>query len=255
MTRVSKAAKLSYSICKGSMQDRKNLADKMLSEFIAKTKSEMTDGTTTIGRVKENIIRILPQKRIRLDIEIHQDADCLGYLTTHCKNGTVTNYTMGIRTNPDGKIGKNELSTVVHEAWHFFEFICNPKMNTRLGSIEKLDKAEEVFDKFIYAETPNISEKSLKKIIKKKLNKKSERIDILQYWRNKLQSEQNAQLAELKYINGYVFGHTHYSKKLQMLNNLLKKELEKSRANHSVWKRTYACLQECVHFGLQGDIS
>ena len=61
MIRVSKAAKLSYSICKGSIQERKNLADKMLCEFIAKTKSEMTDGTTTIGRVKENIISTMDE--------------------------------------------------------------------------------------------------------------------------------------------------------------------------------------------------
>lgn len=233
MIKIYDSAKLPYSICKGSVKERKQLAEHLLCKFLTKLKPEIKNGIITTGRVKENIKSVLPVKNIMLDVISNiDDESCTGYLkTTADRKKIIQNYIMALKTNSKGKINHSGYQTLIHEAWHFFEFICNPKMQIRFAHINNFEEMEVFYEKHLYNHLNIVSENNLRKMIRKLLKKYSnqEKIDIIQQWRYNLVSEENAFLAEMKYGRGYEFKNMFYEKKINLLEDYLKKIISEER--------------------------
>ena len=201
---IENSAKISFPKGKGSLVDRKNMADKMLREFF-KELSNGENRSLSNTKVAESIGKNLPGN-ILLYCNNTPRANCLGWADPLVKNTQHGKKMIGYQFN----INRHEPNTIFHEVSHVFFALTNPKyMGKYIPFFDEKNIHNKFFMKNLYHnENLGILPNPLYKFIikhqinshleKTKLNN-SKKINVLQFFRTSLADEKIAFNNGLKY--------------------------------------------------------
>ncbi len=200
--KISNRVKLPLKICQGTVEQRKELAGKMLENFVSLVEPVMQqNGALPLKSVKPLIKKALPYKNI--SFEVIKSPDENSHFMVHAdENNFVDRLCIALRTDKKGNITEEEKNDLYHEACHFYENITKPKLYARFSRVEdyKLDKFEEFYHQNFYT-TKKYKPKFLNKKLDKFLAKfdDMDKINFLQFLREDLESEHNAYTLAEKY--------------------------------------------------------
>ena len=234
MTKILSRAKLPLKISRGNISQRNQLAETMLEKFVNKIEPEIkTKRELSLNRVQTLLKDSVPYKRIY--VETIKSENGLGNnFLTHCNEyGQIDWLAVELETNERGKITKKHLNSVYHEAWHFFEQICNPKMISRSLSMEDgpLDMYMSFYHKNIYTKK-KLSDRAIRRKINNFLNNfpEEDRINAMQLMRYDLMGEHTAYTNAEKYAHeNNNFKSYQFMKKYQIVTEELKKLIARMR--------------------------
>ncbi len=233
-------------IAKGTPQERIQKAIKYTDTFFNNIKDSFHNGDVN-PKTFESLLKQTAGNKISIKIT-QNNINNGGILCRNYKeNGEQIGYAMLLPFNTFSKgISKMTTKTFMHEVFHFFDHILNPKYNKRIHNL--INKGYDTYsiggfyDKKIYTKD-NLSIKTLKKFLKNR--PAEEQIDILQFFRYSLKLEQNAYRHTAKYqhmIEDYYKNSINYHEtpyrygkyKLNIKIKLIEKELAQILNNERV---------------------
>lgn len=149
---VLDTVKFSYQICKGTVDHRKQRAFNLLKLFSEKLDDEfLKSKQLTPKKVEKLIYEVLPEKNICFSVEKSPECEnCFSYYSD-LKNQILT-FLIELKTNSRNKLDKKDKNSILHETWHLFETLLNPKYTARnqLFSDLELDKYYSFYEKYLY---------------------------------------------------------------------------------------------------------
>lgn len=256
MIKLMNTAKLPLNIVKGSYEQRINLAKAFNEKFYScltkefKTKDVMPD-------VFEKHLKDITGNKITFKIFDSTDEPFVAnvFLGVNPKNhNEADRFNIYLPLNRfDKSISLNDTSTFMHELFHFFCEITNPKHSQRV--ILKYDKnlpqrTERFYHKYLYDKNTNLKElqkKTLPKFLKNFSD--DEKIDILQSCRYRLTEEMLAYQEGAKYYDKIQDDHRdliyekftcdngesyQFQEKIDILKTFLKDVLAQARSKNKI---------------------
>lgn len=209
MIKLMSTAKLPLSQCKGTYSQRQDLAKSLNEKFYKNITKEFKQKDISPEIITRGIKRITGGK-INFEIIDSTDAPFQGanFLALNKKNSQeADHYNIFLPLNKyDKSISLNDTSIFMHELFHFFCEISNPKHTRRMiKAYEKdlLTKTESFYHKYLYSKTNNNLKDLSKEKLPKFLNKLTteEKIDFLQNSRYRLKEEKQAYKEGSKYYD------------------------------------------------------
>ena len=190
------SVKLPYSVSRGSVQKRYELAETMLQSFYESVlpKFSRRRGVRT-SELTWDLFNALPDKNINFRILRSKNIVNSTMDTIYDNNRIPKRHDIIIKGSPTDNCTKKDMNALFHEVWHFVEMISNPKFIARTYSFNEkdFDKLFGFYEKIFYSESA-ASFKFLKENLDKfiKCKKPLEKINILQELRYEIISEINA---------------------------------------------------------------
>ena len=259
---VAASAKLPLSKVRGSAAARDALAAQYSSIYTQELDKLSTNNTCTVENFKKAIKNTLGDNNIKFNV-LPVEADVAhGALSKTAKsetkqiknnvynvNSQISGYNFYFPLDSTNSVIKNKNITV-HEARHFFDYICNPKTITiptykLINEKQRLKDFHKVYNSFLKDYTIFRSIKTFKKDVRTRLDKmpNEDAISVLQTVRHSMKSEINAYIDEHKYMrknpvrNFYGLLHScnylavmRYDKKLKFANELLAEKLKEAKS-------------------------
>lgn len=191
-----KATQLPLNLISGNKTVRLQKAEQYTKDFFQML-TEKSNGDDVSLRDFQSILRKTSGKNIKIDImKGTEQPYSIATGPTINENGKIVGYTMFLPQNIKNKISMLKSRIFMHEVFHFFENITNPKylqrVTTILNKYEKFGQPSELqafYKNKIHTHTPLAAE-DLDNFIRKMPSQK--RIDTLQYYRYQLIREINA---------------------------------------------------------------
>lgn len=262
-TNIKNTARLPLSVCRGSERERFELAQRysdMLSEHLDKCSK---NDSCSVDDFTQGISNILGKNKIKFVINRNHSVISRGSLGRKTSSESFT-YSLGdifythSTTNIEGYNFELPLSkdktrikskeVAIHEARHFFDHVCNPKLTDfRTLKLVHDDEAiklnRRVYERFV-GMSAFVPKCVLKKLVEHDLNKMNDEhaIEALQTVRATLKTEINAYNDGIKYLkkkpvkNMFAILNTadikyscKYEQKLKLANELLAQRLKLAR--------------------------
>lgn len=153
MIKISPTAKLPVELCKGAYEQRFDKAQKLTDEFFNKISKKFTTKDIAPDVFTKTVEEILPSK-INFQLEKNSKISCEGAVV-HCLNpqntGELNSYKIFLPLNKyDNKISIYDTNVFMHEIFHFFCEIFNPKHLAR--SVKLAESPFRRYDDFFYNE-------------------------------------------------------------------------------------------------------
>ena len=246
MTNIKSTARipLKQFIGKGSYDKRIRYARKLNHDFYEKIKPELKTGEISPVLYRKVLKSLIPEK-INVHIsplsEIWSASGAKGAVTMIGED-EFTGFKISLpyikrfgKKNKNAKISTRIISTMMHENFHVFSELCNPKHLARCKF--KDDNEYEIYAKNLYGETKGIfGFRNIKNIIKYlKRIPLEERIDFLQNCRYRLTEEHYAFAEGAKYCMGkYNYVPFEFYTQLSFLEMLLYLNLQKVRKRNKL---------------------
>lgn len=185
-------------------------AQNLNAEFFSITNKKMQKGYVTIRELKATLSKFLPSDIKLKIIPLEPDSNIGGYWIGVFDEMTLglTNDIPNIQNLKDAKFGKDKLHLIMHETFHLFKELTEPKFKARLSSDKYLiaGTTKKFFYKYVYPIIPNQTNNNWQKTLEKRLNKylstlssEEEQIDALQRLRYKIIDEALAFNESVKY--------------------------------------------------------
>lgn len=228
-----KLTTLPYSHCRGSEAQRRQLCEKMLKKTFELLNAELEKSSEIdVIQIRKCIKKVLPRKNIILSVsENNQNENYLNYIIDN--DDKIKGYYISLMPNSNGKFDNRYLNTILHEIWHLFELITNPKIGARFNNIDREDLKiyYSFYTKYIYSENI-IGSKKIRSLLKEFMDRfrEKDKINILQHMRYDLKGEKDA----YDMANKYAWDGCYYcgfDRKLRILNRELKKQIDVRRKN------------------------
>ena len=183
-------------------------AQNLNAEFFSITNKKMQKGYVTVKDLKTALLKFLPQN-YKLKIKALEPGQ-EGYMISILDEVILglENDIPNIQNLKDAKFGKDKLHLIMHETFHLFKELTEPKFKARLSSDKYLiaGTTKKFFYKYVYPIIPNQTNNNWQKALEKRLNKylstlssKKEQIDALQRLRYKIIDEALAFNESVKY--------------------------------------------------------
>ena len=183
-------------------------AQNLNAEFFSITNKKMQKGYVTVKDLKTALLKFLPQN-YKLKIKALEPGQ-EGYMISILDEVILglENDIPNIQNLKDAKFGKDKLHLIMHETFHLFKELTEPKFKTRLSSDKYLiaGATKKFFYKYVYPIIPNQTNNNWQKTLEKRLNKylstlssEEEQIDALQRLRYKIIDEALAFNESVKY--------------------------------------------------------
>lgn len=251
MIKVGTSAKLPLKVCKGSVDNRFQLAkqynEKFFNSICNRFKNKRLDKDVYAGKLNE-----IHDGKINFAIKDSNPYDFNGCVEPMLdKSGTkVVSYDIYLPlSQQDDKINLRDVSTFMHEDFHYFVETANPKFVKRQASMHEKGLrgyAEPFYKNILYTSTC-YDEKYIKKVQLPEFLKHfsiSNQIEILQSFRFRLTEEMHAFREGAKYYNkvqdiykesqvpkfpcedGSSF---HFDEKIKIIEEILANTLAKAR--------------------------
>lgn len=241
--KVSKNAKLPLKICKGSVKSRLELARHYNNEFFNSICNKFENNLIDKDIFSQNLSSINNNK-IKFNLKDSNSFDsCIGCVEAvfDKKNkNKIVSYDIYIPISQDNKIGLEDADTFMHETFHYFFSIVNPKHLSRIIEMSKnklAEKTEKFYERHIFARTGDYTGYT-KSILRNYMEyfPTDKQIRILQNWRYRLNGELQAYKEGAKYHkrlkqkfsceNGKSF---YFEEKIKIIEEELAKILVKAR--------------------------
>ena len=153
MLKISPDVKLPLNLSKGSYPGRIEKAQKLTDKFFDKISGAFTEKDISPDVFVKNIEEVLPSK-VNYKFESSNGKDLEGSVilcTTEQKPSEISLYKILFPTNPyDGKISIYKTDSFMHEMFHFFCAMCNPKHIAKTA--ELAESSFRYYDDFFYNE-------------------------------------------------------------------------------------------------------
>ena len=183
-------------------------AQNLNAEFFSITNKKMQKGYVTVKDLKTALLKFLPQN-YKLKIKALEPGQ-EGYMISILDEVILglENDIPNIQNLKDAKFGKDKLHLIMHETFHLFKELTEPKFKARLSSDKYLiaGTTKKFFYKYVYPIIPNQTNNNWQKALEKRLNKylstlssEEEQIDALQKLRYKIIDEALAFNESVKY--------------------------------------------------------
>ena len=246
MSRISSTAKipLKQFMGKGSYDKRLNYAKSLNSKFFQQMLPEIKTGEISPINYRKVLKNLLPD-----NINVHLKA-LSKYFSAKGFKGAVTflgedefnGFEISLpyikkygKSNKNAKISAKMITTIMHENFHVFSELCNPKHLARCKF--KDDSEYKIYAKNLYGETKGVfGFRNIKNILKylKRIPLK-ERIDFLQNCRYRLTEEHHAFAEGAKYCMGkYNYVPFEFYTQISFIETLLYLTLQKARKENKL---------------------
>ncbi len=224
---------LPVSIRKGNCAERLNKAEELTRAFNLKLQHAFA-----FGDVSEKGLKTMLKNTIKhpIPIDIIPDTATGKALVTHSTNefGVTEGYTMFLPFNSKtNSLPKNNMNIMLRQTMMLFQEMLNPKYFQRVNLLfnrgfETVRQCSQFYNNKVYTKKPLMLEE-LNEFLKGK--KSGEKIDILQFFRQSIIKEINAQKFLKKDKEEY-----HLKPKLKMIDQRLLKEIKivRNRTKKSV---------------------
>ena len=197
-----------YGVSKSPITKGLIKAQEVNAKFFELTNKEMQKGYVTVKDLKTALLKFLPQN-YKLKIKALEPGQ-EGYMISILDEVILglENDIPNIQNLKDAKFGKDKLHLIMHETFHLFKELTEPKFKTRLSSDKYLiaGATKKFFYKYVYPIIPNQTNNNWQKTLEKRLNKylstlssEEEQIDALQRLRYKIIDEALAFNESVKY--------------------------------------------------------
>lgn len=217
---------LPVSIRKGSCADRLNKAEELTRDFNIQLQHAFK-----FGDVSEKGLRTMFKKTIKhpIPIDIIPDTSTGKAAVTHSSDafGVAEGYTMYLPFNSKtNSLPKNNMNIMLRQTMLLFQEMLNPKYFQRVNLLfnrgfETVGQCAQFYNNKVYTKKPLMLEE-LNEFLKGR--KSGEKIDILQFFRQSIIKEINAQKFLKKEKEEY-----HLKPKLKMIDQRLLKEIKAVR--------------------------
>ena len=206
------SVKLPYHVVKGSIYTRHNKADNFTYKIIKELSPSLDCNGITLSQLGKMLKKILPDN-ISLFVCKNKTSDASAQIKNiYTKDNYIVKHAFEVNTNEDNRINYLHIPLIAHEIQHLADYLFNPKFLLREQILAKkgLDspKYAKFYDNEIYQKEMFNGKKDKKriiKIIKHKIHKIlrglkfQDKIDLLQFMRYNLISEDNAYRQTRKY--------------------------------------------------------
>ncbi len=232
-------------ISKGTPEQRIQKAIEYSDKFFENIKDSFVKGDISAEEFTSIIRKTAGEK---IGIETLQSSNNGGMICrNYNENKEQIGYALFLPFNPySQKISKMTTKTFMHEIFHFFDHLLNPKYNKRIHNL--INKGYDTYsigdfyNKKIYTKE-NLNIKTLNEFLKKR--SVEEQIDCLQFFRYSLKLEQNAYKNTTKYqrlIENYYtnsisyhepphrYGKYKFNTKIKILEKMLAKIINTERS-------------------------
>lgn len=207
MITLAKTVKLPLKSCRGTYQNRIKLARKLNDKFYQNLKTKFNGKNISVKTFTNTLNSILKGEILfRISDSSKYPFVGLTCLSTNPKNKKlIDRYKIFLPLNPyDKSISMNDTDLFMHETFHLFCEITNPKhlRNTiKMGETNLFKKTQKFYSEHIYSKNKTKENKFSNKILLKFLNNLSdtEKITFLQNCRYRLKEENNAYKEGRKY--------------------------------------------------------
>lgn len=252
MIKIGQTAKLPLDLCRGNTLKRSQLAHRLNRNFFNKINKDFNTKDISPEIFEKRLCEITKNKiecTIADSSEQNYKGACRIFLNEDNQN-EIAGFSLCIPLNKyDKKVALYDADIFMHESFHFFYEITNPKnLKRNLKAIENnlILKTEEFYKKYLYSKE-KFDKKTLEKNILPNFLKtlsKPERIDFLQNSRYRLSEEMQAFKDGAKYYDKIQDNHLdlisekiktengesyNFKKKINLLNRTLAKELQAQR--------------------------
>lgn len=200
-----KQVSLPYKEVRGSFAARQNKAAQFTHGVMNNFYGQLDEKGISISKLGRELKKVLPEN---LDFFVQKNKDTESYAqlcNTYNKNNTVVKLSLEISPNERGKINVLHIPTIAHEIRHLADSLYHPKILAREQAITRkgldTDKFMQFYEDNIYVKEMEGGRKVQRDIIKSirrdtekalKGRRAEDKIDMLQYIRNNLISENNA---------------------------------------------------------------
>lgn len=231
--KVLDCAKLPYKICRGSVKDRKKLAECMLQKFVNSVEKEFQNsGTIDFRSIYDKIDDVIPVNNIFFNVKRERSGNNYFDVVFDWYR-QVKSYKIVLETDNLSKFSKNNKNILYHEVWHFFDAITNPKYASRSDFCysKQYDKYLELYDDFFYTKE-SLSRKFLRNRLKEMLNliNDDEKVDMLQLLRYSLIRENSAyEMADTFAPDYGEYKKYKFPRKIRIVSDVLLKVIKEQR--------------------------
>ncbi len=209
---ITPQVKFSLDVCRGSADDRRNLAANINEQIFNDVLPNIKDGFVEISDFESALHKNLPEdKRIEVINLVPEDENedgCSDLIEDD--DGNYIGQTIEVPT-VNGRASGRPIVTLFHESRHVLDVLTNPKILARVKSMyardlytAKYNNLNDAFYNDLEEPTPENKAKELKKL-KKKLDKflkgkpVEHQLDCLQDLRYTLETERNAYADQYKF--------------------------------------------------------
>lgn len=246
MSTVLPSAKLPLRnfINNGSYDQRFKYAKSLNKALFKELQAESKTGEIAVISYRNALKRILPDNIKFHIVKASKELIKKGsraYTFINGQDDTIKSYTIGIpykylsgKNNKNAKISSKHLNLIMHESFHVFASLANPKHSARVRF--KSDKESEIYEKYLYTPKTNLGNLYKIRSMIKKINAipLEERINFLQNCRYRLYEEMFAFEEEEKYTNKrYSIDHFSFFEKIMILEKLLIYNIRKARKENA----------------------
>ena len=238
----SQKTKLPYKIARGSANDRIKKAIQYSDKFFDNIKDTFKKGDIST-RTFASVLRKTAGGKVGIDVIESLQPGAVIYPSLDA-NGVFIGHTILLPVNAfSKKISAMSTKTFMHEVFHFFDHLLNPKYNRRTANLINSGISYEIGP--FYTEKVYTKEKLTNKMLDDVLKglTSQQKIDALQYFRYNLILERNAYQESAKYqrmmekaLNTgyreetYKGSQYHFDEKIKLIEEKLLRVIQKERA-------------------------
>lgn len=253
--KISNSARISREFYKttASPLDRLNYAKELNKQFFEKLVPEFKTDKIDADIYIKNLHEVSPPNII-LQVEKNADKKQVGAVSLGTNKKSIAGYIMELPIDKNNQISIYDMDTCMHEPFHYFVEMNNPKHIARFVSYNKHGKKDE-FEKFywenLYSKRDKFDIKELKKNLDEFLNNlgSKQKLDFLQNSRYRLSEEKyayeqgNIYLDKIQDIHSDIIPHKidghhyeeyHFEEKIKLLNDTLRDTINTIRENNKM---------------------
>lgn len=231
-----------------SPEGRIKFAQKLNERLFQKIADKFEHNRIIPDNFESGLMDVLPKN---VNISIQNNQGCMGRTTFLAESSTnrLSGVKIELPINSERQISIYDTDTLMHEAFHLFAGMSNPKHIARSAKIHNSGTADiqnKFYNKYLYSEENKLKKSSLGKKIDDFMKNftNEEKIDFLQNCRYRLTEEKYAYKEGNKYlykiqnlhknnicepICGTYLPQYHFSEKINLLNEKLKQVLLDTR--------------------------
>lgn len=233
------------NISKGTPQERIQKAVEYSDRFFDNIKDSFRDGDVSLHKF-ESILKRTAGGKVGVEVWENPGKNSAMTCRNYNKDGVQIGYAILLPLNTfSKKISMMSTKTFMHEVFHFFDHLLNPKYNKRIHKIIDSGTSYDVgqfYSEKVYTKE-NLTRPMLNAAIKKLTPE--QKIDALQFFRYSLMLERNAYKESSKYQKmmenyhkdcisyrekSYKYGEYKFNEKIKLIEEMLLEIIQKERA-------------------------
>ena len=260
MIKLSPNTKFSNNIARGTIKQRKKLAEELNTKvFQRMLQLYGNKDSYGIDAIKNNYNSLLPERK-NIRITALPQKDCIDYsgsvIVDENGENVLSGYLMEIPANKKKKLSITDLSNFMHESTHILDYLLNPKYIANYRHMCEKNIYEkryfDIYNKYFFntEDMQNNDKNTMLKLAEEKTREglrrvsHSEKIIFLNYMKYSLEMENHAYNQDVFYAKllqklgkkvdeECLEDHNTYMafpEKIKIINKLIKEELDKLRS-------------------------